>query len=200
MSLTENIIILSILTTIGIAPVNAHGGGLDLQGCHTNNKTRNWHCHRRGISTFKPDSGMISGSVTLISVGDGDTVRVTKGKGAKATIRLACIDAPEKSQGTSGEFATKMLKDLISRKSILLRPKSKDKYGRTVAEIYSENRNINLQMIEMGAAYAYQKYLKQCDESSYLSAETKARKNGLGVWGPYRPAQVPWKHRRSRRR
>lgn len=155
LSLTENIIILSILTTIGIGPAYAHGGGLDLQGCHANNKIGNWHCHRRGISTFKSDSGMISGSVTLISVGDGDTVRVTKGKGVKVTIRLACIDAPEKSQGASGEFATKILKDLTGGKSISLQPKAKDKYGRTVAEIYSENRNTNLQMIEMGAAYAY---------------------------------------------
>lgn len=200
LSLTENIIIPSILIAIGIGRVYAHGGGLDLQGCHTNNKTGNWHCHRREISAFKSDSSMISGSVTLISVGDGDTVRVTKGKGVEVTIRLACIDAPEKSQGTSGEFATKILKDLINGKSISLQPKAKDKYGRTVAEIYSENRNINLQMIEMGAAYAYRKYLKQCDQSSYLSAETKARKKGLGVWGPYKPAQAPWKYRRSRRR
>ena len=142
---------------------------------------------------------MVSGSVTLVSVGDGDTVRVIAGQGVKITIRLACIDAPEKSQGASGEFATKTLKELIIGKSILLKPKAKDQYGRTVAEIYSENKNINLQMIEMGAAYAYRKYLKQCDQSNYLNAEAHARRKGLGVWGLYKPALLPWEYRRFRR-
>ena len=143
---------------------------------------------------------MVSGSATLISVGDGDTVRVTASQGVKATIRLACIDAPEKSQGTSGEFATKSLRDLIIGKSISLKPQAKDKYGRTVAEIYFENRNINLQMVRIGAAYAYRKYLNQCDQSNYLNAEANARMRGLGVWGAYKPAQLPWEYRRFRRR
>ena len=35
------------------------------------------------------------GPVSLVSVGDGDTIRVTTAKGQKMTVRLACIDAPE---------------------------------------------------------------------------------------------------------
>lgn len=200
LSSTKNIIILLILSTIGIPPVNGHGGGLNPKGCHTNKNTGNRHCHRSGISTLNSDSGMVSGSATLISVGDGDTVRVTAGQGVKATIRLACIDAPEKSQGTSGEFATKSLRDLIIGKPISLKPQAKDKYGRTVAEIYFENRNINLQMVRIGAAYVYSKYLNQCDQSNYLNAEANARSKGLGVWGAYKPAQLPWEYRRFRRR
>ncbi|WP_084085381.1 YHYH domain-containing protein [Cupriavidus sp. USMAA2-4] len=30
--------------------VYAHGGGLDAAGCHTNRKTGDYHCHRRGGS------------------------------------------------------------------------------------------------------------------------------------------------------
>ena len=55
-------------------------------------------------------------------------------------------------------------------------------------------------MVQVGAAYAYRQYLKQCDRDSYLNAEDAASKKVLGVWGPYKPAQVPWEHRRSRRR
>ena len=29
----------------------AHGGGLDAQGCHTNRKTGDYHCHRGGGSS-----------------------------------------------------------------------------------------------------------------------------------------------------
>ncbi len=138
--------------------------------------------------------------MTLVSVGDGDTVRVTSRQGEKVTIRLACIDAPETSQGNSGKWSTQTLKGLIQGKSISLKPQVKDRYGRTVAEIYVGNRNVNLQMVQVGAAYVYRQYLKQCDRDAYLRAEDTATKKGLGVWGPYKPAQVPWEYRRSRRR
>ncbi|WP_439687993.1 YHYH domain-containing protein [Cupriavidus oxalaticus] len=29
-------------------PAHAHGGGLDADGCHTNRKTGEYHCHRGG--------------------------------------------------------------------------------------------------------------------------------------------------------
>ena len=178
----------------------AHGGGLDSQGCHTNSKTGDRHCHRSGGAANNPSSGLASGPVNLVSVGDGDTVRVTSHQGEKITIRLACIDAPETSQGASGKWSTQTLKGLIQGKSISLKPQVKDRYGRTVAEIYVGNRNINLQMVEVGAAYVYRQYLKRCDRDAYLRAEDTANKKGLGVWGPYKPAQVPWEYRLSRRR
>ena len=120
--------------------------------------------------------------------------------GSRVTVRLACIDAPETSQGVSGKWSTQTLKGLIHGRSISLKPQVKDRYGRTVAEIYVGSRNINLQMVQVGAAYAYRQYLKQCDRNAYLQAEATAAKSELGVWGPYKPAQVPWKYRRSRRR
>lgn len=46
--------------------LSAHGGGLDANGCHTNRKTGDYHCHRAGrppppppppVSTFADQSG-----------------------------------------------------------------------------------------------------------------------------------------------
>ena len=82
----------SIAMTALIAPqVIAHGGGLDSQGV-TPTARQGTGCHRSGGSTTN-SSGLVSGPVTLVSVGDGDTVRVTSRQGEKVTIRLACIDA-----------------------------------------------------------------------------------------------------------
>ena len=197
---TRSLALAIALAGLAAPPTLAHGGGLDSQGSHTNSKTGDKHCHRSSGSSPQPSSGLVSGPVSLVSVGDGDTVRVTSRQGDKITIRLACIDAPETSQGTSGKWSTNTLKGLIQGKSISLKPQVNDRYGRTVAEIYVGNRNINLQMVQVGAAYVYRQYLKQCDREAYLRAETAATKKGLGVWGPYKPAQVPWEYRRSRRR
>jgi len=193
------VLVLLTVLLLSTAEVMAHGGGLDAQGCHTNSKTGERHCHRNGSRTSKPTAGLVSGPVSLISVGDGDTVRVRSQQGNTVTIRLACIDAPETSQGTSGKWSTQQLKRLIEGKAISLKPQVKDRYGRTVAEIYVGNRNINLQMVRDGAAYAYRKYLKQCDRDAYLQAEDAASKRKAGVWGPYKPSQLPWDYRRSRR-
>ena len=124
--------------------VLSHGGGVDASGCHNNSKTGDRHCHRSSDSSSKKSSSLVSGPVKLVSVGDGDTVRVTSRQGEKVTIRLACIDAPETAQGTSGKWSTQKLKELVQGKSISLKPQVKDRYGRTVAEIYVGSKNINL--------------------------------------------------------
>ena len=179
--------------------VNSHGGGLDSSGCHTNSKTGERHCHHGNTPSPKPSVSLVFGAVILVSVGDGDTVRITDKAGNKVTIRLACIDAPETSQGTSGKWSTETLKGLIQGKPISLKPQAKDRYGRTVAEIIQGSSNINLEMVRLGAAFAYRKYLKQCDSDAYLKAETAAMNRRLGVWGPYKVDLKPWDYRRSRR-
>jgi micrococcal nuclease len=195
--------ILPIVALISLAiflerPAHSHGGGLDSSGCHNNKKTGDRHCHRSGSRSSPKSSALVSGSVKLISVGDGDTVRVTNKAGAKVTIRLACIDAPETSQGSSGKWSTNTLKGMIQGKSISIKPQVKDRYGRTVGEIYVGSTNINLEMVRQGAAFAYRQYLKQCDRDAYLNAESMAKTKQQGVWGPYQ-TQLPWEYRRSRR-
>ena len=156
----------------------AHGGGLDSHGCHTNNKTGDRHCHRSGGSTPKPSSGLASGPVKLVSVGDGDTVRVSSRKGGKVTVRLACIDALNLA-GASGRWSTETLKGFIQGKSISLKPQVKDRYGRTVAEIYVGNRTSTSKWFRsvlptsIGNTYSN-------GSGRHLRAEDAATKKGLG--------------------
>ena len=52
---------LAMTATALTAPqVLAHGGGLDSQGCHTNSKTGDRHCHRNGGSTSKLKSDLVT--------------------------------------------------------------------------------------------------------------------------------------------
>lgn len=41
-----SIILVAVLTSIPHSTTFAHGGGLNRDGCHTNRKTGDYHCHR----------------------------------------------------------------------------------------------------------------------------------------------------------
>ena len=42
--------LLIVSALLGAGPVLAHGGGLNAEGCHTNHKTGDYHCHRGAAS------------------------------------------------------------------------------------------------------------------------------------------------------
>jgi len=55
-----------------------------------------------------------------------------------------------------------------------------DRYGRTVAKVYRDGRDINREMIREGHAWVYRKYLR---DPSLLEDERQAREARAGVWG-----------------
>lgn len=139
-------------------------------------------------------------AATVLSVGDGDTVRVLE-NGRRVTIRLACIDAPETAQPPYGSAATQALKALAPVGSnVSLRVQTTDRYGRSVAELITPGgNNINLAMVRKGHAFAYRKYLAKCDRSAYLKAERQAQGRGTGVWSGGGITR-PWDFRSGRRK
>ena len=95
----------------------------------------------------------------VISVGDGDTIRVSEGS-RRITVRLACIDAPETSQRPWGARSTALLKQLLPVGSeVSLKVQTTDRFGRTVAELLNHRGNVNQLIVEAGQAFAYRRYL-----------------------------------------
>jgi endonuclease YncB( thermonuclease family) len=134
---------------------------------------------------------------TVLSIGDGDTLRVSQGEQA-ITVRLACIDAPELAQSPWGARSRASLRERLPVGSpVTLRVQTIDRYGRSVAEVISES-NVGLAMVEEGQAFAYRQYLRSCDRKAYLDAELRARTRGLGIWQVPGGITRPWDFRRSR--
>ena len=140
-----------------------------------------------------------SGS-TIISVGDGDTIRIRDGS-EKLTVRLACIDAPEISQEPYGTRSRDFLKKMLPiGKKVVLHVQTIDRYGRSVVEVFTKKVNINESMIEQGHGFVYRRYLSKCNGPRYLSLERQAQKLGLGVWSNSSTGiQRPWDYRKSKR-
>ena len=110
---------------------------------------------------------------------------------------MACIDAPETAQVESGTQATLVPLQLLGVGGLKVRPQMFDRYRRTVAEVFSSGRNVNLEMVRLGMAYAYRQYLSGCDENAYLSAEGQAEQYRQGVWR-WGNEVKPWDFRKQK--
>ena len=127
----------------------------------------------------------VSKAESILKITDGDTIRINTGE----DVRLLQIDTPEPmSAECYAAEATQALTKLISGKTIRLEsdPVSDniDQYKRLLRYVFVGKLNVNLRMVEIGAAapYFYQgekgKYSKQL-----LKAAEKARANKVGLWG-----------------
>lgn len=96
-----------------------------------------------------------------------------------------------------GQSAKEQLQALLPINTpISMRTIDTDRYGRTVAELFSQGRNINLNLVESGHAVAYRQYLSDCDRTAYLDAEAIAQQNHLAFWSLSAPV-MPWDFRRQ---
>jgi len=139
-------------------------------------------------------------AATVLSLGDGDTLRVSEGR-QRLTIRLACMDAPEMAQAPYGAASREHLQQLLPVGSVVdLKVETKDRYGRTVAEVFRHGRSVNLAMVQSGQAFAYRHYLAACDGGAYLAAEAQAEQSRLGIWALKGGMERPWDWRHGSRR
>jgi endonuclease YncB( thermonuclease family) len=154
--------------------------------------------HLAGLLLLLPLWPFKADANTILSIGDGDTIRVRQA-GKALTVRLACIDAPETAQSPYGQQARAYLQQRLPiGREVSLEVKATDRYGRTVAEVIS-GININLALVEAGLAFAYRQYLGGCDAKAYLEAEERASSSRLGVWQIQGGITRPWDFRRRLR-
>ncbi|MBD2303722.1 thermonuclease family protein [Nostoc sp. FACHB-190] len=138
--------------------------------------------------------------MTVVSVGDGDTLRVRNQQGQPVTIRLACVDAPELKQNPWGQQSKARLQQLLPvNQSVQVRSIERDRYKRLVAEIFVNNRSVNLTMVQEGQAVVYRQYLQGCNstKNQFLQAEADAKGKRLGFWNQSQPT-MPWDFRRGK--
>ena len=104
-------------------------------------------------------------TVTIHNCYDGDTCTTTEGE----KIRLACIDSPELRGGRADPIPAKAAREFLNGEikgsTLNIRRITKDRYGRTVAELFKGPVNIQEQLVEKGFARIYERYRSQCEWS-----------------------------------
>ncbi len=128
---------------------------------------------------------------TVTKVSDGDTIWVKKNKEI-IKIRLGEIDAPELSQ-EYGKKSKNYLEKLILNKKIIVNSTIKDKYGRTIAVIFFNDKNINKEMVQNGLAWVYDRYVI---DKSFYDAQNEAKAKKINIWSDINPTE-PWVYRKT---
>jgi endonuclease YncB( thermonuclease family) len=126
------------------------------------------------------------GYYQVVKVYDGDTVVLSDGR----KVRLLGINTPEvrhkdKAPDAGGDEAKQWLKNKLENKKVRLvaDAENTDKYGRTLAHLFTENKeHVNLQLVEAGLAAVniHPPNLLYADE--LLKAQDKAEQDKLGIW------------------
>ena len=123
--------------------------------------------------------------VRIVKVYDGDTVTLSSGE----KVRLLQIDTPELSPTECyGEEAKSALTSMLNQIGTLSlkedpRLDKVDRYGRLLRYLFIGNTNINLKMVEVGAAAPFfYKGDKGLYSSQILKAAQSAKARSLGLW------------------
>lgn len=137
----------------------------------------------------------------VVHVADGDTITVLDADKVQHKIRLAGIDAPERSQAF-GHRSRESLADLAANRVVFVETTKRDRYGRWVGKVLADGRDINVEQIRRGLAWFYRHYeseLTDLDQQIYDRAETDAKSSRRGLWADSSPV-APWDFRRGQRR
>jgi micrococcal nuclease len=147
-------------------------------------------------------------SAKVIAVMDGDTImvlrdgggeeaaspssmRATRG-GRKIKVRLANIDAPEKSQ-PFGKQARDSLMELVGRQRVQVDGLAVDQYGRMIGLITVDGLNVNQEQMKRGMAWEYSHYH---EDKTYVRLQNEAQQARRGLWVQSSP-QAPWLWRKT---
>jgi len=129
----------------------------------------------------------------LIHVTDGDTFDCMY-NGEKVTIRLYGVDAPESDQ-PYGDEAENWLRDQIGDEIVDIEKVEEGYYGRTIAIVGFNGKNINGALVKNGLAWVSDRYCDRealCDR--WRDYQQQARDGDVGLWSQQNPVP-PWEWR-----
>jgi len=136
----------------------------------------------------------------VISVIDGDTIKILTDKSKELEIKLAEIEAPERDQ-PYGRTSKQNLSQLIYNRVVTVKYSSRDRYARIVGYVVLNNTDINLRLIKSGSVWVHDYYSLGKRGKIYKEQEAIAKNNKVGLWALQESQRVsPWHWRENKRR
>lgn len=148
---------------------------------------------RPQVSQAAPASALrgIAFTATVSRVIDGDTIEVRDAAHGLVRIRLEGIDCPETGQAF-GQVARNFTRQLAFDRAVIVTGANIDRYGRLIARVTSQGKDLSLELVTAGLAWHYTEY---SSDPTLAAAEKDARTAHRGLWVDPRPVP-PWVARR----
>lgn len=133
-------------------------------------------------------------SLKVTAITDGDTIVGIDANNVQHKIRLAEIDAPERSQ-PYGKDAKAALSKMVFGKDVVVNVSKRERWGRELGNVLVDGVDVNGSLVRYGFAWTYTAYPHRKILLEY-EAEAKAAKRGL--WAAEKQIP-PWFWRRGGR-
>lgn len=135
-----------------------------------------------------PRDATRTGLCTVSAVRDGDTMLLGCPGVGEVRVRVWGIDAPEMGQVPWGEESRRRMSELAGS-AVRMEEVDRDPYGRIVARLYRDQRDIGLELVGAGMAQVYERFNQRDD---YHDARAEARQARLGIWSASGLHRTPW--------
>lgn len=133
----------------------------------------------------------------VVTVADGDTFTMLTADKREIRVRLTEVDAPEGGQAW-GRRAKQALTALIAAQTVRVVSEGEDQYGRTLGRVFVGQKDVNAELVRIGAAHAYREHLT---DTSLIAIEDEAHAAKRGLWAlAAAQTQRPWEWRQTNRR
>jgi endonuclease YncB( thermonuclease family) len=131
-------------------------------------------------------------SATVLKVENGQVLKVRIGE-LERRVRLACVQAPRPTQEPWATQAAAALQRRVPLGSpVQIAMRARDVFGRLVAVVRLNGRDVAPSLLRQGALFAYDGYLGQCADLGYPRFEAEARQLRQGVWSVVGGLERPW--------
>ncbi|RYH72185.1 nuclease [Flavobacteriaceae bacterium 144Ye] len=143
--------------------------------------------------TQLPAQNFIYGKVVAIT--DGDTFKLLTKDSTLIRVRVANIDCPESKQPFS-QRAKQFTSSAVFDKQVEIKIIKNDRYGRAIAYVLYNDKNLSEELLKAGLAWHFVKY---SNDESLQSLEDKAKQDKIGLWIDSK-AMAPWEWRSSKKK
>lgn len=126
----------------------------------------------------------------VVTVADGDTLTVLDSHHQQRRVRLAEIDAPEKTQ-PYGQRSKQSLFALCYGRDAVIEHKGRDRYSRIIGRVTCSGIDANAEQVRRGMAWVYDRHAT--DMRLYV-IQKEARAARRGLWSDLNPVP-PWEWR-----
>lgn len=167
-------------------------------GDHLGSQTGSYKKLPKGMNITQTNS--LLAEAQIVNIADGDTLTVLASDQTRYKIRLQGIDAPEKKQAFGQACKTSLMR-LSDDQAAQVEAFKQDRYGRIVAKVTVNGKDLALEQIKAGCGWHYAAYEKEQslgDQKAYTQAEQQARAAERGLWQDARPI-APWNYRQQQR-